>query len=386
MNDLFSLHVRRDGADLDIRAEWDGQKVSETGRFDPTQAYLTAKKQLAERTPGLSITSPDRQRTVAISLGAELFSTLFTGTVLRLFREYRQKHEEPRLALHLDRLLYREPWELLRDSVDAQAGEFLSIVGSIVRFDPDAEASAPETTFFPPASELRCLYVSPKPAATPEREAVPDLEPDRSESVLFDIVSPPTFADFLGIADRTATRPDGFIFYGHGDVKDNVGHLVFVARKGIIPGFKTWDDDLRPGHAVSTALAQKKQLRFSCLLACESAWVGDTHANLPFEDTVVGALMNQTRVGFVVGAQLKLNFTAAAHFLSGTLSALVKERKPLDLAIRGGRKAVKSLAGAEVGIQAPLDWWVPVLYAKSTGFDVLVPSSAIPLPELTRAF
>lgn len=382
MSDLFHLSIKHVADEkYSVTAKYGDQQHMEDLAFTPSDSYKLAKKRLLERRPGLGLLSLEDQQPVCITIGTELFQTFLTGRLLTLFKSYRADNDPPRLALHLTRLLYREPWELLRDPADALEGEFLALIGSIIRFDGDSGGSDPTTTFFPPAKSLRCLFISPRPTPTDEQEAVLPIEPDKGDKLVFDIISPPTYSDFLRITDDVNLRPDGFIFFGHGKVRDSIGHLVFVIMQGI-PLFKRPVDDLRSGSAISGALATKKNLRFSCLMACETAWMSDDA--MRFENTVAGSLLTSTKMGFVLGAQLKLDFYAAQTFLAETLGA-IQNGISLDLAVKVGRKGTRALLpGSNATTRSPLDWWVPVLYAKSTVFDI-VSNAKIELPELTRS-
>jgi hypothetical protein len=373
MSDMFHVAIRNQGKDLFlVTASWAGETSSESVNFTSGEEYKLAKKQLLQRTPGLSLVSLDAQAPVCAQIGRTLFDTFMSASVLALFRQYRESNDPPRVGLHLSRELYREPWELLKDPEDEQQGDYLSLIGSVVRFDADSGEPDPRTRLIPPARSLRCLFVSPQATATPGEQSVPYIRPENFQNVVFDIVNPPTYVDFMRAADNDKTNPDGFIFYGHGKVKDGIGHLIFVELQGLI--MKKAVDDVRRGSAISTALATKRNLRFSFLMACETAWINDDDdQDMKFEDTVAGTLMSQTRIGFVLGAQLKIDFGSAHTFLITTLQQ-VQAGVPLDLAMKIGRRNIRGLL-PDSNARSPLDWWVPVLYAKSTMFDILAPES-----------
>jgi hypothetical protein len=219
------------------------------------------------------------------------------------------------------------------------------------------------------------LFISPQVTPNQDEDAVPPFDPHDENNLQFDVVTPPTYDDFVKVT--LSQNPDGFIFYGHGRVRNSMGHLVFVILQGI-PLFRTRVNDLRGASMISDPLASKKNLCFSLLLACETAWMSDDPGQqMNFENTVTGSLLTKTKIGFVVGAQLKIDFFAAQRFLSGTLNAL-QDGTPLDLALRTGRTLVRNM-DTNASLRSPLDWWVPVLYAKSTVFDILTkPPVVIP--------
>jgi hypothetical protein len=385
MSELFHIYIHEVAPpnSFSVTGTLGDQSQSEAVIFTPTPAYAQSKKRLAERRPALGLVSLDQQDPVCIQVGTELFNNFFTGSVLQIFKQYRQTNDPPRVGLHLARSLYREPWELLRDPDDALQGEFLSLIGSVIRFDAESGGVDPKTNLFPPARSLKCLFLSPRPMPTQEQGPVLPIEPESGETLAFEVISPPTYSQFVAITDEASFRPDGFIFFGHGKMKDSIGHLVFVIMQRFTL-FKKPVDDLRTGGAVSLALAAKKSLRFTYLMACETAWIGEDDS-IKFEDTVAGSLLSRTRMGFVIAAQLKIDFYAAQDFLFNTLAA-IQSGTPLDLATTLGRKNVRGIApGAEAGSRAALDWWVPVLYAKSTVLDI-VSKPQIQMPELTRSF
>ena len=100
---------------------------------------------------------------------------------------------------------------------------------------------------------------------------------------------------------------------------------------------------------------------------------------MSFDSTVAGHLLINTTLAFVVGAQLKMNFPAAEAFLTQMMSALQGDEQddqpdPLDLLLRQGRQAVWALEPPSC-----LDWWVPVIYAKSTSLGLFAkPKIEIP--------
>src|ERR1700722_9945781 len=128
MSEMLHVSIKRDktGSCL-VVAKWASEFATESVAFEPDQRYTLAKKQLLQRTPGMTIVSLDAQRPVCITIGTVLFEVFFTGTVLSLFRRYRADNHPPRIGLHLGRDLYREPWELLRDPADDHQGDFLSL-------------------------------------------------------------------------------------------------------------------------------------------------------------------------------------------------------------------------------------------------------------------
>jgi len=145
--------------------------------------------------------------------------------------------------------------------------------------------------------------------------------------------------------------------------------------------FRSTISDPRPGFTVAGDLADRRGIRFGCLLACESAWINQ---KFPFTSSVVGALLERTNIPFVLGAQTPIDVFAAQEFLTGMVQGL-GEKRPLDVAVTIGRRQVCS-ANVLPEIFGALDWWVPVLYSKTTSFNVVTEKSDIAIPSGTRGF
>jgi hypothetical protein len=123
------------------------------------------------------------------------------------------------------------------------------------------------------------------------------------------------------------------------------------------------------------------------LCACESAWAETATA---FENSIAGNLLRgSATLGYVIGAQTPIDRFAADLFLERVLASL--PTTPLDLAISDARAAVRGMNYAEPGQEhSGMDWWVPVLYSRAAGFDIVArpdtrPPLQTPTPVLNRA-
>ena len=327
-------------------------------------------------------TIPDQDQLAAF-LGERLFQTFIKNGVATpvsdAFDQFLAAHDEEvpqRIALHLARSLYRLPWELLKNPA-APVGDFLSLFHSIVRIDGEATGDPRNARFPPTDPTLQLLFVRSSPSDRP----IGDFDPAETGDVKFHRVDPATYSNFQQFTGSTKIRPDGFIFLGHGDVDkaENYGVLIFVREEGFI--FKTTASDPRPGYTIGTDLVNRKRLRFSCLMACETAWIDE---KFPFERSVVGSILTRTKIPFVLGAQTPIALYAAREFLIGMVEAL-QRKEPLDFAVTSGRRSVHASPSVP-GTFTALDWWVPVLYSKTTSFDVVTEGTSLPIPTATRAF
>jgi hypothetical protein len=332
-------------------------------------------KQLHDRTSDRIRTVPDQAR-IAAAIGETLFSNAIgaSAKISESFDNYDKlcvsEHRKIRIALHLPASLYYLPWELLRDPRDPP-GNFFALNGSIIRYD----LTIPEKNFEPVELPFKLWFVFANPSNRPFSGDTELLPPPQSE-IIFDQIKPATFEGFQEtirgssyLKSKAQVRPLVFAFFGHGDIDDQkIGQLVFV-RRGERKGITwPWVSDPRPSYAINNTIAACPHLRIAFLCACESAWAETATA---FENSIAGYLLRgSASLGYVIGAQTPIDRFAADIFLERILRHL--PAAPLDLAISEARAAVHGMNYLDPGQQySGLDWWVPVLYARAAGFDVI---------------
>jgi hypothetical protein len=363
-------------------AAHDPGEASVTVHFAPDAEFDAKLLQLHARGADRVLKTIPDQDHVSAFIGERLFETFIrcgprTSTAFDEFLAQHDPEAPQRIALHLARSLYRLPWELLRDPT-APVGDFLSLFHSVIRVDGEAKGSDPRYTRFPPTDPtLQLLFVRSSPSDRP----IGDFEPAETGEVKFHRVDPATYSNFQQFTSNTNIRPDGFVFLGHGDVDkaENYGVLIFVRWEGIV--FRTTASDPRPGYTIGTDLVNRKRLRFGCLMACETAWIDD---KFPFERSVVGSILTRTKIPFVLGAQTPIALYAAREFLIGLVEAL-QNKEPLDFAVTSGRRRVHASPSVP-GTYTALDWWVPVLYSKTTSFEVVTEWPSITIPTASKGF
>jgi hypothetical protein len=99
---------------------------------------------------------------------------------------------------------------------------------------------------------------------------------------------------------------------------------------------------------------------------------------IEFPTSVVGTLLDETRLGFVVGVQTRIDVSAAGACLDGCMDAIRTDpHLPFDLAMRKGRRKIRELPPIGEQKFSPLDWWVPVVYAKP-GFMAKLAEAPLP--------
>jgi hypothetical protein len=335
-------------------------------------------QQLHDRGSERLMRVPDQTQIAAV-IGEALFSIVIGGseTISKSFDTYHDQcitqHRKIRLAVHLPASLYYLPWELLRDPRDPP-GNFFALNGSIIRYD----STIPEKDFEPAEVPFRLWFIFSNPSNRPFSGDT-EIQPPPHKDIIFDQIRPATFErfqetirDFSYLTSNPPVRPLAFAFFGHGDIDDHkIGQLVFV-RKGARKGLTwPWVSDARPSYAINDTIVACPHLRLAFLCACESAWAVTETA---FENSIAGNLLRgSASLGYVIGAQTPIDRFAADIFLERILARL--PTTPLDLAISDARAAVRGMNYSEAGQEySGLDWWVPVLYARAAGFDVVARS------------
>jgi len=369
--EIFELSIQARDQQVGLfQAVAQGEKAdAEEVVFVPDKIFLENVNRLQERGPERFQDTLSQEKTCA-AVGQQLFSSFFRGKVLDRFRSYRSVNSPPRIALTLPRSLYYLPWEVLQDTIDPM-GQFLSMYGSVVRFD--AESKQPnDVLFVNTESELNLLLVL---ASTVDRP-IAQFELDGTERINLHVVRPASYDQFERTAKRNSPCAGGFVFFGHGVMDGQYGALMFTRnewrRLARIPV-----GDPKRGNIITDAIGPDNKMLMACLFACESAWARE---EVTFERSVAGSILVRTWLPFVIGAQIDFDFAAATEFLDRFLVAL-EDGSPLDIAMGLGRKAVKALDQKGVGqLYSCLDWWVPVLYARTNNFLILPDKDALSFP------
>jgi hypothetical protein len=344
-----------DGAPPRLVASWAGARVVEPFATRGGAAGERMRRIIAlhERVLGAldgRNTRPLPGQAELAEFGAVLFETLFPGEVRRLWDAARASSRRPVEIVFTSALdwIADKPWEL---SWDLARRRFLSDDAFFVRnvfgmIPPEA----------PPAGRgpLRVLVAVAQPRdATPLaarqegasiRAAFGPLV--RSGHATIDVLAAATPA---GLHARLAAgRADVLHFIGHGawDERAGTGALLLVDGRG----HGTWieTDRLR-------RLLCGRGLRLVVLNACETGRGGRTD----FLRGVAPALL-AGGIPAVVANQYKVLDASAAAFARHLYGALARGHS-LGAAAREARLAVSVARASE-----PMDWAVPVLYARDT--------------------
>ena len=282
--------------------------------------------------------------------GAVLFETLFPGAVRRLWDEARTAAKGALEVVFTPGLdwIADKPWELAWDS---SRRRFLADDAVLVR----GVFGAPPSTAPPPdRGPLHVLVALAEPrdaapvAARQEAAAIrAALQPlVKAGLVRLEVLASTSPA---GLHRRlSAGRVDVLHFVGHGafDEKEKTGSLFLVDARGRSLAVDT-DRVLR--------LLVGRSLKLVVLNACETGRGGRTD----FLRGVAPALL-AGGVPAVLANQYKVLDSSATAFARHLYWALAKGHS-LGAAAREARIAVSYAKGAE-----PMDWAVPVLYARDT--------------------
>jgi hypothetical protein len=282
--------------------------------------------------------------------GTVLFETLFPGAVRRLWDEARTAAKGALEVVFTPGLdwIADKPWELAWDS---SRRRFLADDAVLVR---GVFGAPPSTAPSPGRGPLHVLVALAEPrdaapvAARQEAAAIrAALQPLlKAGLVRLEVLASTSPA---GLHRRlSAGRVDVLHFVGHGafDEKEKTGSLFFVDARGRSLAVDT-DRVLR--------LLTGRALKLVVLNACETGRGGRTD----FLRGVAPALL-VGGIPAVLANQYKVLDASATAFARHLYWALAKGHS-LGVAAREARVAVSYAKGAE-----PMDWAVPVLYARDT--------------------
>lgn len=320
----------------------------ETVTFSRTRRFDENVQELRKRVVGIEPPAQHHE-TLCSSIGETLFVGFVAGRVNSAYKEYCTANQTPRIALHLPRLLYGLPWELLRDP-EMPRGQFIARYGSVIRYDADSPAD-PNTIYPLLTVPPTYLYVLSSPANLPNTGNYRPGDVPHTRYAIRE-VSPPTYDKFQRALRAPPPPPDGFAFFGHGDVQDGRGVLMFEQPTMM----RAANADPIGGDVLADEIGPRHTVKIIFLCACESAW---SDSNVRFENTVAGELLDRTYTPFVIGAQNEINGAAAITLLRSCWEG-VSQGEYLDLALSSGRRNI-------YGLEPParFDWWIPVFYTKT---------------------
>ncbi|MEO8054587.1 MAG: CHAT domain-containing protein [Acidobacteriota bacterium] len=352
-----------DGAPPRLVASWAGARVVEPfetrgGAAGERMRKIIALHERVLRALDGRAAGPLPKAAELQAYGAVLFETLFPGEVRRLWDAARGASARPLELAFTSALdwIADKPWEL---AWDPSRRRFLSDDAVLVR---NVFGAIPPEASAPRRGPLRVLVAVAQP-----RDATPvsaRLEVSAIRAAFAPLVkSGHAVLDVLPAATPSglhhglaAARVDVLHFVGHGawDEKERSGALLLVDGRGR----GTWVDADRLRR-----LLCGRGLRLVVLNACETGRGGRND----FLRGVAPALL-AGGIPAVVANQYKVLDTSATAFARHLMWALARGHA-LGEAAREARVAVSVARGAE-----PMDWAVPVLYARDTSLVLCRPA------------
>jgi hypothetical protein len=351
-----------DGEPPRLVASWAGARVVEPfetrgGAAGERMRKIIALHERVRRTLDGRAAAPLPARAELTAYGAILFETLFPGEVRRLWDAARGSSRRPLELVFTSGLgwIADKPWEFAWDPAHRR---FLSDDAVLVR---NVFGAIPPDGGSPGRGPLRVLVALAQPRdATPVsarqesaaiRAAFAPLV--KSGHAVLDVLPAATPA---GLHRKLATgRVDVLHFVGHGawDEKEGTGALLLVDGRGR----STWVETDRLQR-----LLCGRGLRLVVLNACETGRGSRTD----FLRGVAPALL-AGGIPAVVANQYKVLDASATAFARHLMWALARGHA-LGEAAREARVAVALARSSE-----PMDWAVPVLYARDTSLVLCRP-------------
>jgi hypothetical protein len=384
---VFHIYIRELSENVfSVSTDVDGKGVE--ALFKPPRELQDGILALHDRDLGHRFVDIRAQDAVCEQIGTTLFTRFIVGEVEHEYYAYRSILDSspdtnsrlPRIALHLPRSLQYIPWEVLKDPND-DFGQFLSLRGSIVRYD-----AATETRSKPIGVETADVNETPVfivVVSNPTNQSIYNFAIEKKyKKAKFIQVTPAEFDRFR--EELIARNPLGIIFFGHGEVDEREGYLIFVKR--VKSRFVSrLEEDRRSAHAIGKEVGAGRPPRLAYILACESALVENA---VDFDRTVTGTLVTTTSTGAVIGVQEKIDQKALMKLLETCIGELA-DAIPLDLSLRRARLDILAIDPEEGdGKFARHDWWIPTLYARTQNFDIIrgrARDARKQLPSIDRA-
>lgn len=342
--DLFLLDAAKAGHAIAV-ARRGADTAIETLALDASFATLLA----FGRSIGQAMIG-NAQRPSAAQLeayGAQLFGYLFRGSLKELYE--RLPGGAVSVQVLSNRAELREvPWEYLA-TPDRRPSPHRE--RRIVRVHPSVGvyATAPKRA----AEKIRVLFVSADPIDQEgvdwtEVKAVLDrtLTAQMPGEATIEVIEGATRAGVIEAVTRK--RFDVFHFFGHGELRNGVGHLV-------LQDSRTGASDALSAEDLAVALAGKG-VRLALLSACL------TGAGRYDDDFgVIATALIRAGIPAVVANQFSIPIKSIAPFV-GAIYASLAQGAGIDEAVANGRVALKLGLSGTIGAGAVLEWGIPTLH------------------------
>jgi hypothetical protein len=152
---------------------------------------------------------------------------------------------------------------------------------------------------------------------------------------------------------------DVFHFFGHGDVRGGVGHLV-------LQDLKTGRSEFLSASDLAIAFAGT-EVRLAILSACLSG-----AGKFSDDFSVMATALIATGIPAVVANQYPIPYKSISPFVASLYASLIK-KGDIDAAVAEGRAALAVMLNGPTGRDAVVEWGIPTLYRLANARQLFAP-------------
>lgn len=346
---LASYGGARVAAVMRLRAGDDGEKT-QFGKIIGTHERI---KKYTNREEG-SLPGDEEM----IAFGEQLFNTLFQGDVRRLYDEARTR-ESRRLDFIFTSMIpwiAEKPWEFAYDP-----GRKCFLATEEMRFTRNVLTSIPADQITTGSGPLRILVASAQPVGFGA------LSVEQEEAVIRRGFEPLVAAGLVTVttlARATPTKLHGYLSNGKFDVVHFIGHGTYDESRG--EGRLVFENEQGQEHSLGERSVReifcRRNLSLVFLNACETGAAGRAEFNKGIAQSLVAHGLPA-----VVANQYSVLDSSATSFARHFYWSLAQGNS-LGESAREARIAVNYSLHGE-----PIDWAVPVLYARDSHLALCEP-------------
>lgn len=312
-----------------------------------------------------------------IAFGEQLFDTLFQGDVRRLYDEARTRQGRKLDLIFTSMIpwIAEKPWEFAYDPVRE-----CFLATEEMRFTRNVLTSVPADQINPGGGPLRVLVASAQPVGYAR------LSIEQEEAVIrrgFEPLVAAGLVTVTALARATPTKLHGYLSNGKFDIVHFIGHGTYDEERG--EGRLVFVNEQGQEHSVGERSVREifcgRNLSLVFLNACETGAAGRAEFNKGVAQSLVAHGLPA-----VVANQYSVLDSSATSFAQHFYWSLAQGNS-LGESAREARIAVNYSLHGE-----PIDWAVPVLYARDSGQALCRPPakrSFVPetrvLPDARRA-
>lgn len=312
-----------------------------------------------------------------IAFGEQLFDTLFQSDVRRLYDEARTRQGRKLDLIFTSMIpwIAEKPWEFAYDPVRE-----CFLATEEMRFTRNVLTSVPADQINPGGGPLRVLVASAQPVGYAR------LSIEQEEAVIrrgFEPLVAAGLVTVTALARATPTKLHGYLSNGKFDIVHFIGHGTYDEERG--EGRLVFVNEQGQEHSVGERSVREifcgRNLSLVFLNACETGAAGRAEFNKGVAQSLVAHGLPA-----VVANQYSVLDSSATSFAQHFYWSLAQGNS-LGESAREARIAVNYSLHGE-----PIDWAVPVLYARDSGQALCRPPakrSFVPetrvLPDARRA-